>query len=168
MFVEARADDDFGLLSLQLKYSVNGGPERTIGLYDSQDSGLKEVSAGHTFFLEELELEPGDFVSYYAASRPTGIWRNRERTSRATCTSSRYGRSAKTSGLPSRRAAWVGPVGRGRSSGSVRSAAEIVAGTFNVVRDRENYTDEEYRENLVFLTLAQGGCANRSRHCSGE
>ena len=27
MFVEARADDDFGLLSLQLVYSVNGGPE---------------------------------------------------------------------------------------------------------------------------------------------
>ena len=35
-------------------------------LFDGSASGLKEVSAGHTFFLEELGLEPGDFVSYYA------------------------------------------------------------------------------------------------------
>ena len=66
MFVEARADDDFGLRSLQLVYSINGGPEATVSLFNGRDTTLKEVSAGHTFFLEELELEPGDFVSYYA------------------------------------------------------------------------------------------------------
>ena len=68
VFLEARADDDFGVRSLTLTYSVNGGPEETIGLFSSETGGLKEISAGHTFFLEEFELEPGDFVSYYGTA----------------------------------------------------------------------------------------------------
>ena len=69
VFIEARADDDFGLHSLDLVYSVNGVAEESVNLFNSGgagDNALKEVSAGHTFFLEELELEPGDFLSYYA------------------------------------------------------------------------------------------------------
>ena len=27
---------------------------------------MTEVSGGHTFYLEELDVKPGDFVSYYA------------------------------------------------------------------------------------------------------
>ena len=33
---------------------------------------------------------------------------------------------------------------------------QIVSATFNVIRDRDTFSEEEYRENLVFLTLAQG------------
>src|SRR5690606_729835 len=32
---------------------------------------------------------------------------------------------------------------------------ELIAATFNLVRDREKYSDEEFRENLVTLSLAQ-------------
>ena len=42
---------------------MNGGPEKTVVLH--QGRGRKSVSAGHTFFLEELSLEPGDFISYF-------------------------------------------------------------------------------------------------------
>ena len=69
MFIEARADDDFGLRSLDLVYSINGGAEdeQVIRLYNGAGrTTLQEVSAGHTFFLEELDLEPGDFLAYYA------------------------------------------------------------------------------------------------------
>ena len=66
LFIEARADDDYGLRSLELVYSVNGLEEKSVSLYRAGDDALKEISAGHTFFLEELELEPGDFLSYYA------------------------------------------------------------------------------------------------------
>ena len=54
---------------------MNGGPEKSVVLH--QGRGRKSVSAGHTFFLEELSLEPGDFISYFgragdesAATRP--------------------------------------------------------------------------------------------------
>ena len=66
VFVEAKADDDFGVRALELVYSVNGGDEEVLELLDDPESELHNVSAGHTFFLEELELEPGDFISYYA------------------------------------------------------------------------------------------------------
>ena len=65
VFVEARADDDFGVRNLELVYSVNGGPEKTVRLFDGQKR-MSEVSAGHTFYLEELTLKAGDSVSYYA------------------------------------------------------------------------------------------------------
>ena len=65
VFVEARADDDFGVKNLELVYSVNGDQEKSIRLFDGR-TRLAEVSAGHTFYLEELDLQPGDFVSYYA------------------------------------------------------------------------------------------------------
>ena len=65
VFVEARAEDDFGVRDLDLVYSVNGGAEKTIRLFDGKKR-MPEVSGGHTFYLEELDVKPGDFVSYYA------------------------------------------------------------------------------------------------------
>ncbi len=157
VFVEARADDDFGLLSLDLVYSVNGGPEETVGLFDGQDSALREISAGHTFFLEELDLEPGDFVSYYARATDRNLAQEDQDVKsdlyflQIRAFSRDYRSSTSQGGMGG--AGGVGTDPRALSE----AQREIVAGTFNVVRDRGDYTDEEYRENLVFLTLAQGG-----------
>ena len=155
MFVEARADDDFGLRSLQLVYSINGGPQATVSLFNGRDTTLKEVSAGHTFFLEELELEPGDFVSYYARATDRNLaQQNKDVKSdlyfiqiRAF---SRDFRAAQSQGQG------MGGAGGANPRALSEAQKEIVAGTFNVVRDRDDYTAEEYRENVVFLTLAQG------------
>ena len=70
VFLQARADDDFGVRQLDLVYSVNGGEEKTVSLYKGANS-LKEVSAGHTVYLEEMGVKPGDFVSYYAKAIDT-------------------------------------------------------------------------------------------------
>ena len=78
MFLEALADDDFGVRTLSLSYSVNGGPEETVSLFNSDEGGSKEVSAGHTLFLEEFELEPGDFVSYYGTAGDNQLGAARE------------------------------------------------------------------------------------------
>ncbi len=52
-------------------YSVNGGAEKTVTLYGKGAKPLDEVSAGHTMYLEELGVKPGDFVSYYAKATDT-------------------------------------------------------------------------------------------------
>jgi hypothetical protein len=65
VFTEVKAADDFGIKQLQMVYSVNGGPQKTIALFGGGKT-LTEVSAGHTIYLEELGLQPGDFVSYFA------------------------------------------------------------------------------------------------------
>ncbi|MCC7124657.1 MAG: hypothetical protein IT178_07400, partial [Acidobacteria bacterium] len=63
--IEVKADDDYAVKNLELVYSVNGGAEKTIKLFDGQRA-TPEVTAGHTFYLEELGVQAGDAVSYYA------------------------------------------------------------------------------------------------------
>ncbi len=157
LFIEARADDDFGLRSLDLVYSVNGGSEETGRLYSGGENALTEVAAGHTFFLEDLPLEPGDFVSYYARATDRNLAQeNKDVKSdlyfvqiRAFSRDFRAGQSQGGGG---------GGAGAGGADPRALSEAqkEIVSGTFNVVRDEDSYSAEEYQENVVFLTLAQG------------
>jgi hypothetical protein len=156
IFVEARADDDFGLRSLQLFYSVNGGLEETVNLFSGRDRTIKEVSAGHTFFLEELNLEPGDFVSYYASATDRNLAQENNDVK-----SDLYFIQIRSFSRDFRVAQSQGMIGGGSTGGAdpralSQAQKEIVAGTFNVVRDRDSYTNELYRENLVFLALAQG------------
>ena len=140
LFIEARADDDFGLRSLDLVYSVNGGSEETVQLYSGGENALTEVAAGHTFFLEDLPLEPGDFVSYYARATDRNLAQeNKDVKSdlyfvqiRAFSRDFRAGQSQGGGG---------GGAGAGGADPRALSEAqkEIVSGTFNVVRDEDSY-----------------------------
>ncbi|MYK02501.1 MAG: DUF4175 domain-containing protein, partial [Gemmatimonadales bacterium] len=66
LYVEVEAEDDFGLGQVELLYSVNGGEESSRVLHGTARGGTTQLSGGHTFFLEEFGLEPGDVLSYYA------------------------------------------------------------------------------------------------------
>ena len=156
IYVEARADDDFGLHTLDLVYSVNGGDARSVRLFSGETGALKEVSAGHTFFLEDLGLKPGDFLAYYARATDRNLaQQNKDVKSDLYFVQirafSRDFRAASSQG-------GGGGAGGGGADPRALSAAqkEIVSGTFNVVRDRDAYSTEEYSENVVFLALAQG------------
>ena len=65
VFTELRAEDDFGINQLELHFTVNGGPDQKVDIFNSKGESPKEISGGHTFFLEEYDLEPGDFITYY-------------------------------------------------------------------------------------------------------
>ena len=155
VYVEARADDDFGVQTLELTYSVNGGPGQTVNLYGG-GSTLKEVSTGHTFFLEELELVPGDFVSYYAQ-----VADNNQAEDATPVKSDLYFVQVrafrKDFRAPESQAGGGGGGGAGADPRALsQQQREVISATFNVIRDRDGYSADEYRENLVFLTLAQG------------
>ncbi|HEY1221671.1 MAG TPA: hypothetical protein VGF03_22205 [Bryobacteraceae bacterium] len=65
--VEVSASDDFGLRGVDLHYSVNGGPEKTVSLLDAK--GAKTAIGSTVIALEDFKVEPGDIVSLYAAAR---------------------------------------------------------------------------------------------------
>ena len=65
--IEATADDDFGIQRFELVYSVRGGAEKTVP-FKTTTSGTT-VNGAHTLYLEDLDVEPGDFVTYYARAR---------------------------------------------------------------------------------------------------
>ena len=81
IFTQARAEDDYGVASIELYYSVNGGEEKKVQLQDLKTDTPKALSGGHTFFLEEHALKPGDFISYYAKARDNGADGGHESTS---------------------------------------------------------------------------------------
>jgi hypothetical protein len=65
--IEARADDDYGVGSFDLVYSVRGGTEKAVPL--SGERSPLSVTGRHTLYLEDLDVKPGDFVTYYARVR---------------------------------------------------------------------------------------------------
>jgi hypothetical protein len=152
VFVEAKASDDFGVTQLQLVYSVNGGAEKTVQLFGDGKT-LQEVSAGHTFYLEELGVKPGDFVSYYAKATD-----NNAAEGAKTTTSDIYFvnvRPFRKDFKPAQSQAGGGGGGGGDVGQLSEQQRQIVAATFNTVRDKAKLSPEKYRENVVFLNLAQ-------------
>lgn len=67
--IEARAEDDFGVASLELVFQVPGQKDTVIPF----ETG-REVSASgkHLIQLESLGVRPGDFVTYHARARDVG------------------------------------------------------------------------------------------------
>ena len=137
-FVEAKAEDDYAVKDLQLVYSVNGGAEKTVKLFDGAKSSA-EVTAGHTFYLEELGVQAGDSVSYYArASDNDAVEGAKQATSDIYFLRIRpFGKDFK----PATSMSGGGGGGGGGAGGEVGALSQqqrqIISGTFNVQRDRK-------------------------------
>ena len=65
--VEARADDDFGIAALDLVYAVRGAAPKTVPF--QREGPATSASGRRTIYLEDLDVKPGDFVTYYARAR---------------------------------------------------------------------------------------------------
>ena len=66
--IEARADDDYGIASFDMVYSVSGGAEKVVPF--STLGGTPTARIGSRMLaLEDLRVKPGDVVAYYARAR---------------------------------------------------------------------------------------------------
>src|SRR5688500_11497173 len=153
VFISATAQDDYGISALDLVYSVNGGAEQKAALA-SPRARSPDVSGAHTLFLEELSLKPGDIVSYYArATDNNGVDGPRTTTTDIYFVQvrpfSRNYRAAEQAGMPGDGQAQEDP---GALSERQR---QIIAATFNVVRDRASYTNTGFAEAITTIELSQ-------------
>lgn len=151
VFAQARAEDDYGVNSIELFYSVNGGEERTVKLQDLKSDSARTLSGTHTFFLEEHGLKPGDFISYYAKARDNAEGGGQESTSDI------YFLEVRPFDREFRQAQQQGGGGGGEqdSNALTRRQREIVAATFRVQREQDRYTPQEADENFGAVTLSQ-------------
>lgn len=69
VLIEARADDDFGLSSLEIVFQVPGQKDTVVPI---ETRRALAVSGQHLVHLEDLGVAPGDFVTYYARARDVG------------------------------------------------------------------------------------------------
>ncbi len=171
IYVEAGAADDYGVKQLDLVYAVNGGPERSARLIGPTPAARAEVAAGHTFFLEELGLQPGDVVSYYARATD-----NDEVSGAKSVTSDifflqiqpfRKDYRAAESQAGGQAAGGAGAEGNDPSALSEQQR-RIVSGTFNSVRDRSRVGEEKFRQDIVFLALTQGQLRERAEALAAQ
>ncbi|MEE3087245.1 MAG: hypothetical protein VX342_05740, partial [Pseudomonadota bacterium] len=61
--LEVDASDDYGLSKFALHYSVVGSDEVEVDFLSEEN--VRKVSGSELIYLEDLEVEPGDFVSYF-------------------------------------------------------------------------------------------------------
>ena len=154
VFVEAAAEDDFGIRNLELVYSVNGGPEKVIKLF-SGTSRLPEVTAGHTFYMEELGVEAGDSVSYYARAA------DNDSTGAKSASSNLYFLRIRPFKKDFKQAQSQGGGGGGGGGGAGQVEAlseqqrQIISATFNVQRDRRTLSAAKFKENSTVVSLSQ-------------
>jgi hypothetical protein len=173
IFVEAGAQDDFGVRQLDLVYAVNGGPEKQVKLAGQAAPPRAEVSAGHTFFLEELGLQPGDVVAYYARATD-----NDDVSGAKTVTSDIFFvqiqpfrkdyRAAESLAGGQQQGGQRGNTGNNDPSALSEQERRIVSGTFNVLRDRGKAGEDKYKQDVVFLALTQGQLRERAEGLSAQ
>ncbi len=61
--LEVDASDDYGLSQFELNYSVVGSNEVQVDFL--KEENMRSVSGSELIYLEDLDVEPGDFVSYF-------------------------------------------------------------------------------------------------------
>jgi len=159
-----RANDDQGIASLELVLSVNGEDEQVVKLLDETQAALRnpQVDAEHVVYLEELELEPGDLVSYYVKAV------ERAPAARAkTVTSDIFFYQVRPFSTNYHNAEQGGGGGGGGAQGGQRQGhlseqqKQFVIATFKMIRDRDQFSEESWLETLALLATAEARIRDR-------
>ncbi len=155
VFVEAEATDDYGVGRVELHYQVNGGETKTVVLSDGRGRRPRELSAGHTLFLEELGLQPGDIVSYFVTA-----WDNDAVTGAKRATTDIYFLTIRPFDREYRQNQQGGGGGSGQGGDNpgtlVARQREIISATFKTERDRPATETAAFRNDVTTIHLAQG------------
>ena len=142
VFVEAKAEDDFGIRDVKLLFSVNGEPEESLGLEIGRYP--RNTTTSTTFYLEDFNLLPGDFISYYAKARDARSEAVSDIYFLEVLPYDREYSQSQQSG---------GAAGAGEDLRLAKFQKEIIAATFNIIRDRQKRTPEKLEEDVQ--TVAQ-------------
>ena len=67
--IEARADDDFGIASLDMVYSVGGGAGEGRAVHARSAAPSIARIGSRMLAAEDLKVKPGDVIAYYARAR---------------------------------------------------------------------------------------------------
>ena len=150
VFTQARAEDDYGVVSIELYFSVNGAEEKNLKLQQLDRESARKLTATHTFFLEEFGLKPGDFISYYAKARDA----NHEVTSdiyfiEIKPFEMQYRQSQQQSGQ-------AGGQGEDQDQNALsRRQKDLIAATHRLIRESEKYTAQERKDGYEAVAAGQ-------------
>ena len=151
VFTQARAEDDYGVVGIDLHYSVNGGEEKKVNLQQLTRESARSLSGAYTFFLEEYNLKPGDFISYFAKAR--------DAVNEAT--SDIYFIEVKPFEMEYKQSQQQGGGGGGGGgeeqdqNALSRRQKDLIAATHRLIREGEKYTEQERKDGYEAVAVGQ-------------
>jgi hypothetical protein len=150
VLTEARAEDDYGVVSMDLHFSVNGGNEKKVNLQELTRESMRTLTGAYTFFLEDFHLKPGDFISYYARARDA----NNETTSDI------YFIEIKPFEMLYRQAQQQGGQAGGQGGDQDQNALsrrqkDLIAATHKLIREGAKYTPQERKDGYEAVAGGQ-------------
>jgi hypothetical protein len=149
VFTQARAEDDYGVVSMDLHFSINGGAEKTVNLQNLTRESAKSLTGAYTFFLEEYKLKPGDFISYFAKARDAA----------SEATSDIYFIEVKPFEMEYKQSQQGGGGGQGQGdqeqNALSRRQKDLIAATHRLMRESEKYTDQERKDGYEAVAAGQ-------------
>src|SRR5436190_3427644 len=151
VFTQAHAEDDYGVVGMDLYFSVNGGEEKKVNLQELTRESARALIGTHTFFLEEFNLKPGDFISYYAKARDAN----------AETTSDIYFIEVKPFEMEYRQSQQQGGGGGGGQRGEQdqnalsRRQKDLIAATHKLMRESDKYTPQEKKDGYEAVAAGQ-------------
>jgi len=148
VFTQARAEDDYGVVSMDLHFSINGGEEKTVNLQQLTRESARSLTGAYTFFLEEYHLKPGDFISYFAKARDASN----------ESTSDIYFIEVKPFEMEYKQSQQGG--GNGQSGDQDQNALsrrqkDLIAATHRLVREGDKYTAQERKDGYEAVAAGQ-------------
>jgi hypothetical protein len=161
--VAVNAKDEFGLKDLDLHYSVNGGPEKTVRLL--KQAGEKESSGSTVLALEDFKLVPGDLVSLYATAKDAQL---ESRTDIAFVQVDPFEREFSQSQQSGGGGGVSGGGGQGIDPSEIsRREKEMISATFRQQNDKQS-TAAQAATRAKFLSEAQATLRNQSLSLAGR
>ena len=148
VFTQARAEDDYGVVSMDLHFSVNGGEEKRVNLQQLTRESARSLTGAYTFFLEEYHLKPGDFISYYAKARDASN----------EATSDIYFIEVKPFEMEYKQAQQQGGAGQGGEQDQnalSRRQKDLIAATHRLIREGDKYTEQERKDGYEAVAAGQ-------------
>ncbi len=153
--ITVEAADDFGVKSLELHYSVNGGPDQTLPLAKGKSG--KEAQGKTTLSFEDFKVAPGDLVSFYATARDaTHTSRSDIVMAQAEAFDYKFRQSQQSGG-------GGGGGGAGDQGNKISERQkEIIAATWNQLKDGGK-DKAALAENARFLSDLQGKLGEQAK-----
>ena len=163
--IAATAEDDYGLTEFALNYMVDGGENRQFDFLAAQKERRQgSIDGQATLYLEDLEVEPGEFVLYYLTARD-----NNRIEDAADVVSDIYFLEVVPTDEAFRRASQSagggGGAGGGRrpASALIENQKNIIAATWKLLKQRKDTSPETFAENITTITDSQREVMERAK-----
>ena len=162
VILEIGASDDYGLSKFALNYSLIGVDEIEVNFLP--ELNVREVSGNELIYLEDLGVEPGDFISYYLTLADNNAWEGPSEVIsdiyflQVIPTDQEFRKSGMGGGQGA-----GGVQGGGDSSALVSVQKDIISATWKLKNRRSQVSPEDFASDAEIISESQREATGRTR-----